>query len=119
MSRLPLSIVMLAAGTLVLSTAAEAQRRPPVPPVRRPPTEAAPVVKDTAAKDSATAVVPSLPLGAVFGTVYDSVHHAALVGAMVSVDGTTRHAFTRAPFASTRSRPGAIRCAWDTSCSIR
>jgi hypothetical protein len=85
---------MLAAGTLVLSTAAEAQRRPPVPPVRRPPTEAAPVVKDTAAKDSATAVVPSLPLGAVFGTVYDSVHHAALVGAMVSVDGTTRHAFT-------------------------
>ena len=36
-------------------------------------------------------VVPSMPLGTLFGTVFDSVHNAPLVGAFVQVDGTSRH----------------------------
>lgn len=78
---------------LALATAVGAQQRRP--PVRRP-AQAAPKKDSVLSKDTATVkpVVPSLPMGTVFGTVYDSVHQAALVGAMVSVEGTQRGGLT-------------------------
>jgi hypothetical protein len=39
-------------------------------------------------------VVPSMPMGTLFGTVFDSVHNAPLVAAFVQVDGTSRHGIT-------------------------
>ena len=69
----------------------EAQQRRP--PARRPTAPAVP--KDTTAKDSAkAAVIPATPMGVVFGTVFDSVHRAPLVGAMVVIDGTSRFGLT-------------------------
>lgn len=94
MRHFPHSLVALCALLLSVAFAPDLigaqQRRPPA---RRPAAAAAP--KDTTAKDSAKAtVVPSTPMGVVFGTVFDSVHRAPLVGAMVIVDGTTRFGMT-------------------------
>lgn len=76
--------------SLLLPSLAGAQQRRP--PARR----AAPPARDTAAKDTAKAapIVPSLPVGTVFGAVFDSLHNAPLGGAMVVVDGTQRFAVT-------------------------
>lgn len=82
-----LALAVTLAGS---AAAAQQQRRPPT---RRPPAQQAATKKDSAATKDTTkvpAVVPSLPMGSVFGTVYDSVHQAALVGAIVSVEGTSR-----------------------------
>jgi hypothetical protein len=73
------------------------QRRPPTPPARRAPAQAAATKKDTiAAKDTAKSdtVVPATPMGTVFGTVFDSVHMAPLEGALVLVDGSNRTGIT-------------------------
>ena len=80
---------LLVALALVGSVASSQQRRPPA---RKPTTQQA-AKKDTAAAKDTTSVkpiVPSLPMGSVFGTVYDSVHQGALVGATVTVNGTER-----------------------------
>ncbi|MGH7713181.1 MAG: carboxypeptidase regulatory-like domain-containing protein [Gemmatimonadaceae bacterium] len=89
------SCSVLLLGALLPVASSAQQRRPPVP-ARRPAAQA-PAKKDSsAAKDTAkvAAVVPSMPMGTVFGTVFDSVHSAPLVGAFVTVDGTSRASIT-------------------------
>lgn len=65
---------------------------------RRPPARGAAQAakKDSAANDSVKSqqVVPSMPMGSIFGTVYDSVHQAALTDAMVTVEGTSKFSMT-------------------------
>lgn len=81
-----------ALALFVSASALSAQQRRP--PAGRPPTQAP--AKDTVAKDSAKAamVVPSAPMGSIFGTVFDSVHNAPLEAAFVQADGTNRTGIT-------------------------
>ncbi|MGQ0538699.1 MAG: carboxypeptidase regulatory-like domain-containing protein [Gemmatimonadaceae bacterium] len=88
-----ISLAGLATAVAAASIVGElgAQQRRPV--TRRPPGVSP---KDTLAKDSVKSllVVPSAPMGSLFGTVFDSVHNAPLEAAMVVVDGTNRMAIT-------------------------
>ncbi len=51
-----------------------------------------------------------MPMGTLFGTVFDSVHNAPLAGAFVQVDGTQRHALTtdRGAFRVDSIAPGKV-----------
>jgi hypothetical protein len=79
---------------------AAAQQPPRRPPARRPaPAQKADTAKKTPSPDSTAlkaADVPAVrtPAATLFGTVFDSVHMEPLVGATVSVEGTTRMALT-------------------------
>lgn len=93
-------LLLLLGGAADLGAQQPPPRRPPPTPARRPaPTPKPDTTKkppvDTATKAvESVAPVPRLPFATLFGTVFDSVHMAPLMGATVLVEGTNRAALT-------------------------